>query len=105
MLLQGVEAGYNGEHVNVLSAGRRYKGVPTADLRDVDEQSLMLANMFPATTPLHHRNDSRKPEQGVGPESATACRRCKRSRSSTVRRADSRRADATARGSSISPTA
>jgi hypothetical protein len=52
MLLQGVEAGYDGEHVNVLSAGRRYKGVLTADLRDIDEQSLMLANMFPATTPL-----------------------------------------------------
>ena len=52
MLLQGIEAGYNGEHVNILSAGRRYKGVLTADLRDVDEQSLMLANMFPATSPL-----------------------------------------------------
>jgi hypothetical protein len=52
ILLQGVEAGYNGEHVNVLSAGRRYKGVLTADLRDIDEQSLMLAAMFPATTPL-----------------------------------------------------
>jgi hypothetical protein len=52
MLLQGLEVGYNGEHVNVLSAGRRYKGVVTADLRDVDEQSLMLANIFPATSPL-----------------------------------------------------
>jgi hypothetical protein len=38
--------------VNVLSAGRRYKGIVTADLRDIDEQSLMLANMFPATSPL-----------------------------------------------------
>ena len=28
------------------------KACVTADLRDVDEQSLMLANMFPATTPL-----------------------------------------------------
>jgi hypothetical protein len=52
MLLQGLEVGYNGEHVNVLSAGRRYKGIVTADLRDIDEQSLMLANMFPATSPL-----------------------------------------------------
>ena len=52
MLLQGLEVGYKGEHVNVLSAGRRYKGVVTADLRDVDEQSLMLANIFPATSPL-----------------------------------------------------
>jgi hypothetical protein len=52
MLLQGLEAGYKGEHVNLLSAGRRYRGVTTSDLRDVDEQSLMLANIIPATSPL-----------------------------------------------------
>jgi hypothetical protein len=39
LLLQGLEAGYKGEHVNILSAGRRYKGITTPDLRDVDEQS------------------------------------------------------------------
>jgi hypothetical protein len=52
LLFQGLEAGYKGEHVNILSAGRRYKGVTTPDLRDVDEQSLNLAYMFPATSPV-----------------------------------------------------
>jgi hypothetical protein len=52
MLLQGLEAGFRGEHVNILSAGRRYKGLTTPDLRDVDEQSLMLADIFPATSPV-----------------------------------------------------
>jgi len=52
LLFQGLEAGYNGEHVNVLSAGRRYKGLTGADLRDIDEQSLNLAFMFPATSPV-----------------------------------------------------
>jgi len=52
VILQGLEAGYRGEHVNILSAGRRYKGITTPDLRDIDEQSLMLANIFPATSPL-----------------------------------------------------
>jgi hypothetical protein len=35
-----------------LSAGRRFKGMTTPDLRDVDEQSLNLAFMFPATSPI-----------------------------------------------------
>jgi hypothetical protein len=52
LLFQGLEAGYKGEHVNILSAGRRYKGLTGADLRDVDEQSLNLAFMFPATSPV-----------------------------------------------------
>ena len=30
MVLQGLEAFFNGEHVNVLSAGRRYKGIDDA---------------------------------------------------------------------------
>ena len=52
-LLQGLEAFYHGEHVNILSAGRRYQGLarrPT--LRDVDEQALQLASMIPATAPV-----------------------------------------------------
>ena len=52
LILQGLEAGYKGEHVNILSAGRRYKGLTGADLRDVDEQSLNLAFLFPATSPV-----------------------------------------------------
>ena len=52
LILQGLEAGYKGEHVNILSAGRRYKGITGPDLRDVDEQSLNLAFLFPATSPV-----------------------------------------------------
>jgi hypothetical protein len=43
MLLQALEAGWRGEHVNILGANRFYKGLTTSDLRDVDEQSLALA--------------------------------------------------------------
>jgi hypothetical protein len=52
LLFQGLEAGYKGEHVNILGAGRRYKGITGPDLRDVDEQSLNLAFLFPATSPV-----------------------------------------------------
>jgi hypothetical protein len=52
MLLQGLEAVYRGEHVNILSAGRRYRGLTGENLRDVDERSLALASFIPATSPL-----------------------------------------------------
>jgi len=52
MVLQGIEAFFNGEHVNVLSAGRRYKGLLTPDLKDIDPQSLMLASMLAKTAPV-----------------------------------------------------
>jgi predicted metal-dependent phosphoesterase TrpH len=52
ILLQGLEAFYKGEHVNILNAGRRYKGITTADLKDVDEQSLMLASLLVQTAPI-----------------------------------------------------
>ncbi|HEY6828636.1 MAG TPA: hypothetical protein VI259_17375 [Gemmatimonadaceae bacterium] len=52
MLLQGLEAFFRGEHVNILDAGRRYKGITTPDLKDVDEQSLAIAGIIPATTPV-----------------------------------------------------
>jgi hypothetical protein len=52
MLLQGLEVVYRGEHVNVLSAGRRYRGLTTPDLRDMDDQSLAIANMIPSTAPV-----------------------------------------------------
>jgi hypothetical protein len=38
--------------VNVLDAGRRFKGITTPDLKDVDEQSLSIAAVIPATTPV-----------------------------------------------------
>jgi hypothetical protein len=52
MVLQGIEAFFNGEHVNILSAGRRYKGLLTPDLKDIDPQSLMLASLLVKTAPV-----------------------------------------------------
>jgi hypothetical protein len=52
MLLQGIEAVFRGEHVNILNAGRRYRGLLTPDLGDVDEQALQMASMLPPTTPV-----------------------------------------------------
>jgi hypothetical protein len=52
MVLQGIEAFFNGEHVNILSAGRRYKGLLSADLKDVDPQALMLASLISKTAPV-----------------------------------------------------
>jgi hypothetical protein len=51
-LLQGIEAFYKGEHVNLLGAGRRYRGLLTPDLKDVDDQALQLASLLPATAPM-----------------------------------------------------
>lgn len=52
ILLQGLEAYFHGEHVNLLNAGRRYKGLTTPDLKDLDEQSLTLASFLPQTAPV-----------------------------------------------------
>ena len=52
ILLQGLEAFDRGEHVNILSAGRRYRGLTTPDLRDVDDQALAMADLIPGTSPL-----------------------------------------------------
>ena len=52
MVFQGLEAVDRGEHVNILSAGRRYRGLTTPNLKDVDDQSLMLASIIPATVPI-----------------------------------------------------
>lgn len=52
MLLQAVEVGWRGEHVNVLGANRFYKGVTTPDLRDVDEQALALASLIANHEPI-----------------------------------------------------
>lgn len=50
-LLQGIEAFYKGEHVNVLSAGRRYRGLLDATMVDVDSDAVNLASIIPATSP------------------------------------------------------
>jgi hypothetical protein len=51
-ILQGLEAVYRGEHVNILNAGRRYRGLTTPNLKDIDEQSMALASILPTTAPL-----------------------------------------------------
>jgi hypothetical protein len=52
MILQALEVGMRGEHVNILGANRFYKGLTTPDLRDADEQSLALASMIPGREPV-----------------------------------------------------
>jgi hypothetical protein len=52
MLLQALEASWHGEHVNILGAGRTYKGLTTPDLRDVDDQAVALASLLPGREPI-----------------------------------------------------
>ena len=52
MILQALEVGWHGEHVNILGANRFYKGVTTSDLRDVDESALRLASLLPGREPI-----------------------------------------------------
>ena len=88
MILQGLEVVYRGEHVNILSAGRRYRGLTTPDLKDMDVQALQLAGFLRATAPVLIETVPAQPEQGAGAARVTA-RASTRSRSSTARRADS----------------
>src|SRR5262249_46095226 len=52
MLLQGLEAFYKGEHVNVLSAGRRHKGLTPPNLVDIDEQAMILGSYIVNAAPV-----------------------------------------------------
>jgi hypothetical protein len=52
MILQGIELGWRGEHVNVLGAERVYKGLATPGLRDLDEQSLALGSLLASREPI-----------------------------------------------------
>jgi hypothetical protein len=52
MLLQALEVGWQGEHVNILNANRFYKGLTTPDLRDVDPQALALASLLAGREPM-----------------------------------------------------
>jgi len=52
MILQALEVGWRGEHVNLLGANRFYKGLTTSDLRDVDEQALALASLIGNREPI-----------------------------------------------------
>jgi hypothetical protein len=52
ILLPGIEVYYHGEHVNLINAGTRYRGLTTADYRDIDDQALALASGIPNLEPV-----------------------------------------------------
>jgi hypothetical protein len=71
MLLQSIEATWNGEHVSILGAQRTYTGLFTPNLRDVDSTAVALASMVPTREPVviwHHprRLDRLHPAHGPG---------------------------------------
>ena len=51
-LLPGIEVVWKGEHVVVLDADRKYRGILTGTLRDIDEPALTLASSIPGNEPL-----------------------------------------------------
>jgi hypothetical protein len=69
VLLGGLEVVYDGERVNVLSAGRVYRGLTTDNLWDIDTASLALASMITRREPvvvqtIPARLDRMKPTRG-----------------------------------------
>ena len=52
IVLPALEAVYRGEHVNILSAGRKYTGLTTDDLRDVDTLAVAFASVIPGAEPV-----------------------------------------------------
>jgi hypothetical protein len=52
VLLSGLEVVYGGERVNVLSAGRVYRGLTTANLWDIDTLALALASLVTRREPV-----------------------------------------------------
>lgn len=52
VLLPGIEVVWNGEHVNILGAGRTYRGLTTESLRDVDPKALTLTSMIRGKEPV-----------------------------------------------------
>ncbi len=69
VLLSGLEVVYGGERVNVLSAGRVYRGLTTDNLWDIDTTALALASMITRREPvvlqtIPARLDRMKPARG-----------------------------------------
>jgi hypothetical protein len=68
-LFQGIETGWNGEHVTILGAQRAYTGLLTEGLTNVDTQSLRLASFIPGREPIviwnHPRDLSRLTPAGA----------------------------------------
>lgn len=71
-LLQGIEAYFHGEHVNVLGAGRRYKGLLTPDLKQVDTQALALTSALRGAEPVLIETIPGKLNQMVAATATTA---------------------------------
>lgn len=65
MLLQAIELGWRGEHVNVLGAERVYRGLTTPGMRDVDERALALASMVAGREPIVIETIPGRPEAMV----------------------------------------
>lgn len=51
-ILQGIEVTWTGEHVTILNAERTYRGLLTANGRDVDEHAIQLASLIAGREPV-----------------------------------------------------
>lgn len=51
-ILPALEVVYRGEHVNILSAGRKFSGLTTGDLRDMDTTALAMGSVVPGVEPV-----------------------------------------------------
>ncbi|MEX2152410.1 MAG: hypothetical protein WD825_03675 [Gemmatimonadaceae bacterium] len=72
-LLQGIEVTWSGEHVAILGAERRYRGLLTPNLRDVDEQGLLLGSLIQTREPVviwNHPKDLTRLPPASGPRTA-----------------------------------
>jgi hypothetical protein len=77
VLLSGLEVVYGGERVNVLSAGRVYRGLTTENLWDIDTTALAMASLVVGREPLivqtiPARLDRIRPGSGPGAPGARA---------------------------------
>jgi hypothetical protein len=72
-LLQGIETGWNGEHVMIAGAQRGYTGLLTDNLANVDTMSLRLASFIPGREPIvvwNHPRDLTRLTLATGPQSS-----------------------------------
>jgi hypothetical protein len=51
-ILPGLEVFFHGEHVNVLSAGSRYRGLTSTDLISINDTALAYASVIPNAEPV-----------------------------------------------------
>ena len=51
-LLPGIEVFFHGEHVNILNAGVRYRGLTTADFIEIDDRALAFTSALEGAEPI-----------------------------------------------------